>query len=108
MSKIISFAFAIVAIAAAGCASTKLTQEEWENMSPAERELYAMEQLERRRRMQVLGLSIQQAGQEFNRSLQESMRQNQLDRIERNQQQILNNQNRNNFYQQPTKRGIRF
>lgn len=58
--------------------------------------------------MQVLGRSIQQAGQEFNRSLQESMRQNQLDRIERNQQQILKNQNRNNFYQQPTKRGIRF
>lgn len=47
MSKIISFEFTIVAIMEAGCASTKLTQEEWENISPAERELYAIEQLER-------------------------------------------------------------
>lgn len=58
--------------------------------------------------MQVLGRAIQQGSKELERSYKESMRQNQLDRIERNQQQILNNQNRNNFYQQPTKKGIRF
>ena len=86
MSKIISFAFAIVAIAAAGCASTKLTQEEWENMSPAERELYAIEQLERRQHMQA-----------SERSYKERMRQNQLDRIERNQEKILNNQSWKNW-----------
>lgn len=73
MSKIISFALAIVAIMAVGCASTKLTKEEWENMSPAERDLYAIEQLEKRRSMK-----------EFERSYKERMRQNQLDRIERN------------------------
>lgn len=97
MSKIISFALAIVAIMAAGCASTKLTQEEWENMSPAERELYAIEQLERRQRMQALGRAMQQGAKEFERSYKESMRQNQLDRIERNQQQILNNQSWKNW-----------
>ena len=58
--------------------------------------------------MQVLGRAIQQGSKELERSYKESMRQNQLDRIERNQQQILNNQNWNNFYQQPTKKGIRF
>ena len=47
MSKILLFA--IVAMAAAGCASTKFAKEEWENMSPAERELHAIEQLEKRR-----------------------------------------------------------
>ncbi len=55
-------------------------------MSPAERELYAIEQLEKRRRMQAL-----------DRSIQERMRQNQLDRIERNQQKILNNQSWKNW-----------
>ena len=58
--------------------------------------------------MQVLGRAIQQSAKELERSYKESMRQNQLDRIERNQQQILNNQNWNNFYQQPTKRGSAF
>lgn len=97
MSKIILFAGAIEAIAVVGRASTKLTKEEWENMSPAERELYAIEQVEKRRRMQDLGRAIQQGAKEFERSYKESMRQNQLDRIERNQEKILNNQNWKNW-----------
>lgn len=55
-------------------------------MSLAERELYAIEQLEKRRRMK-----------EFERSYKERMRQNQLDRIERNQEKILNNQSWKNW-----------
>lgn len=55
------------------------------DMSPAERGLYTMEQLEKRRRMQVFGRAIQQGSREFNRPFQESMRQNQLDRMEGNQ-----------------------
>lgn len=55
-------------------------------MSFAERELYAIEQLEKRRRMK-----------EFERSYKERMRQNQLDRIERNQEEILNDQNWKNW-----------
>lgn len=66
-------------------------------MSPAERELYAIEQVEKRRRMQALGLAIQQGAKEFERSYKESMRQNQLDRIERNQEKILNNQSWKNW-----------
>lgn len=92
MSKIILFALAIVAIEAIGCVSTKLTKEEWENMSPAERELYAIEQLEKRQRIQALDRSIQRVAKEFGRSYKESMCQNQLDRMERNQEKILNNQ----------------
>lgn len=92
MSKILLFALGIVAITAAGCASTKLAQEEWENMSPAERELHAIEQLEKRQRMQALGRAIQQGSKGFERSYKESVRQNQLDRMEGNQEKILNNQ----------------
>ena len=54
--------------------------------------------------MQALGRAMQQGAKELERSYKESMRQNQLDRIERNQQKILNNQNQNNFYQQPTRK----
>ena len=47
--------------------------------------------------MQVLGRAIQQGAKGFERSYKERMRQNQLDRIERNQQQILNNQSWKNW-----------
>ena len=47
--------------------------------------------------MQVLGRAIQRDAKEFELSYKESMSQNQLDRIERNQEKILNNQSWKNW-----------